>query len=162
MNKFVTTLLAGSLAFTGINLAQADEATGGPGHHHAMACQHGRADHERGDRLERMKQQLNLSDAQEKQIGELFAKSSTDSQALRQSMHETRQQLRTLMQSDNPEEAKIRMLAEAQGRTQADLIMLRSKTHAAIKQVLTPEQRQKMQARFRMHQHHAVDTDSQS
>lgn len=162
MNKLVTTLLAGSLAFTGINLAQADEATGGPGHQHAMACQHGRADYERGDRLERMQRHLNLSEAQVKQIGDIFAKASADSQPLRQTMRETRQQLRTLMQADNPEEAKIRTLAESQGRVQADLIVLRSKTHAAINQVLTPEQRQKMQAGFRRHQHHDVDTDSQS
>jgi Spy/CpxP family protein refolding chaperone len=42
------------------------------------------------------------------------------------------------------------------------MIVLHGKTHAAINQVLTPEQRQKMQAHFRSHLHRDDGDDSQS
>ena len=162
MKKLGTIILLGSLAVAGMSMAQADEDFRGHVRQHGMACHHERGDSAWGDRVERMQAYLNLSESQMKQIGEIVAKSSTDSQALRKSQQVNRQQLWALLQTDNPDEAKIHTLAQDQGRIRTDMIVLHSKLRVAINHVLTPEQRQKLQTRSGARPHHDDSPDTQS
>lgn len=162
MNKYVSAILVGSLVLPGFALAENEQVTQGYTHHHEKGCQHERGMRDGSERLQRMQEHLGLNEQQVKQIGDIIATSKSERQALRKASKDVRQKLQAVLQSEQPDQAQIRKLADEQGRIKADMIVLHSKQRTAINQVLTPEQRQKMQSHFKQRGNHGDDAASAS
>jgi periplasmic protein CpxP/Spy len=101
---------------------------------------------------------LDLTDAQQAQVKQIFASEKPTMMPLVQQMHQTRQQLRQLEQSNTFDEAKVRALASQQSQTMAELTVEKAKVANQIFNLLTPEQKAKAQkflerreARFQEH-----------
>ena len=95
------------------------------------------------NRLERMDAILDLSDNQEKQIKVLFSNKWQDRQAMREEMHEGRDQRRAAMRSGNLDEAAIRSNLAKRAEFKADRIIERAQVKKELYAILTPEQQEK-------------------
>jgi len=87
---------------------------------------------------------LTLTDAQQDRIFEI--QHAQEPQLRQQSLAwlKAHQELRLLAQAERFDEARAAALAESFGRAQAAIALLNARSEAAIWQVLTPEQRQKV------------------
>jgi periplasmic protein CpxP/Spy len=101
---------------------------------------------------------LDLTDAQQAQVKQIFASEKPTMMPLVQQMHQTRQQLRQLEQSSTFDEGKVRALASQQAQTMTELTVEKAKVANQIFNLLTPEQKAKAQkfmerreARFQKH-----------
>lgn len=141
MKKFVTAIVITGLTLGGATLATADSDYHGKGEHHGKYCEKGK---KHGDRIERMRAELGLSESQVKQMQEIKDKFKPQKQALREKMRDNRKQLRTLMHADSMNEAAINKAATVQAELVKEKILLRSKMKAEMNKVLTAEQREKM------------------
>ena len=88
---------------------------------------------------------LDLTDAQQAQIKAIMTKEHPVMAPMLQQLAETHTQLRQLEESGSFDEAKARSLAAQQSQTLIDLIVEKSKMKAEMVQVLTPEQKAKLQ-----------------
>ena len=101
---------------------------------------------------------LDLTDAQQAQVKQIFASEKPTMMPLVQQLHQTRQQLRQLEQSSTFDEAKVRALASQQAQTMTELTVEKAKVANQIFNLLTPDQKTKAQkfmerreARFQKH-----------
>jgi periplasmic protein CpxP/Spy len=101
---------------------------------------------------------LDLTDAQQAQVKQLFAAEKSTVLPLVQQLHQTRQQLRQLEQSSTFDESKVRAIAGQQAQTMTELTVEKSKVANQIFNLLTPDQKAKAQkfmerreARFQKH-----------
>ena len=101
---------------------------------------------------------LDLTDAQQAQVKQIFAAEKPAILPLVQQLHQTRQQLRQLEQSSTFDEAKVRSLASQQAQTMTELTVEKAKVANQIFNLLTPDQKAKAQkfmerreARFQKH-----------
>ncbi len=101
---------------------------------------------------------LDLTEAQQAQVKQIFANEKPTITPLIQQLHQSRQQMRQLEQSSTFDEAKVRALASQQAQTMADLMVEKAKVANQVFNILTPDQKAKAQkfmerreARFQRH-----------
>lgn len=89
---------------------------------------------------------LRLTDAQQKQIHAIVEEERAVSAPLVQKMRDGRQRLRDLGKDGKFDEEQVRAAAREQADVMVEMIVARERMHARIYEVLTPEQRAKMDA----------------
>ncbi len=99
---------------------------------------------EPGERLLRMADQLGLSDAQRSQIQSIFAEAKTANEPLWQEMEAAREQMQTLM-SSGASEAQLQAQHSQMQALHQQMSDRHFATMMAVREVLTPEQRAKLQ-----------------
>jgi protein CpxP len=87
---------------------------------------------------------LDLTDAQKAQVKDIMAKEKPALQPLLQQMAQGHHDLRQLEMSGTFDEAKVRALASQQAQTMTELMVQKSRIQSEMFQVLTPEQKTKM------------------
>ena len=95
-------------------------------------------------RLARMAARLNLTEQQQQVIGELQQKTRLANLEVRKQIERTRHELQGEMLKDKPAERTVVQLTEKLGELQATLKVNRAKLQLAIREQLTPEQRDQM------------------
>lgn len=99
----------------------------------------------RGDRMGRLQQRLNISDEQSTRLREIRESRQPEAVRLRTDARAARQDLRRLLQSETLDrkavDAKVKEIADFH----ATALRARIDTMLAMREVLTPEQRQKWQ-----------------
>ncbi len=106
---------------------------------------------------------LDLTDAQQSQIKDILAKERPTVQPLFEQLRQSHHELRQIAESGAFDEAKTRSLAAQQSQTLTELIVQKTRIESELFQVLTPEQKTKMQQfmnrheqRFMKHMHEGV------
>ena len=150
MNKITTTLLISSLALGGFTIANADddyyEKRGHSYEKHERSGKHCDKHGKRSDsRIDRMIERLDLNDEQTKQVRLIRDNYRPEMDSLSDKMKGNREQLRELMQEDTIDQDQVKQLAQVIGDLKTDKIILRSDMRAEFNQVLTKEQREKME-----------------
>ena len=134
-------LLASSCAL-GLAPIAANEAFAQPAPGMGEGRMHGGM-HRGGDPMMRMRE-LNLSEAQRDQIFKIHHDSVPAMREQMKQVEKARNDLRQLAMADKFDEAKARQAADAQAKAMANMAVMRAQTMNKVRQVLTPEQRQKM------------------
>lgn len=101
--------------------------------------------------VERIANELGLSDEQKAQAKQILEDSKNRIQPLMEKMKESRQQSKDLGKDGNFDEAKVSELAANQAETMRQLFIEKEKTKAQLFAIMTPEQREKagqMQDKF--------------
>ena len=86
---------------------------------------------------------LDLTDAQQAQVKQIFENEKPNITSLMQQLKQAHQQMRQLEESGAFDEAKVRTLASQQSQTLTELIVEKAKIKSQIFNVLTPEQKAK-------------------
>ncbi|MEM9541842.1 MAG: Spy/CpxP family protein refolding chaperone [Cyanobacteria bacterium P01_E01_bin.42] len=94
----------------------------------------------RGRGMQRMLEQLNLSDAQQQQIQAIREQAKANSEGLREEMKSAREQMRSLM-SGNASESELRQQYQTIENLRDRASDRRFETMLQIREVLTPAQR---------------------
>src|SRR5207245_11398265 len=109
---------------------------------------------------------LDLTDAQQSQIKDILAKERPTIQPLTDQLRQSHHELRQIAESGNFDEAKVRSLAAQQSQTLTELIVQKTRIESDLFQLLTPEQKTKMQEfmnrheqRFMKHMHEGMSGD---
>jgi periplasmic protein CpxP/Spy len=123
-------LLASSLAFGLAPLASAQPMQDGMGR--------GKGGHSMQLRA------LGLSEAQQDQVFKIFHESRPAVYEQIKQLRRARQELGKLVTAERFDSARARQLADAQGKAMAELALIRIQTMRRVREVLTPEQREKM------------------
>lgn len=97
-----------------------------------------------GFRLERLAARLDLSDEQQEAIEALHEANRGKAVSLRKEMMRLRNQMQGEMLKDDPSEKTILSLNEKMGEIRTELKANRLKTRLAVREQLTPEQRDQM------------------
>jgi len=105
--------------------------------------------------MQRLAQQLNLTDEQQQKIRAIHEQDRDDFRKIGQQMRDNRKALYRLDTSDAGYEARVKKLARGQGELVERMIVLHSRERAEVRALLTPEQREtaqklKQQRRDRM------------
>lgn len=95
---------------------------------------------------------LDLTDAQQAQVKAIMAKEKPTIQPLMLQMAQGHAQLREQVMSGNFDEAKVRDLASQQSQAMTELIVQYARTGSEMVQVLTPEQKTKLDALINEHE----------
>lgn len=131
IRKHVTNFLfASSLALGLTPLAAAQPMSDGPGRGGGHPMMHLRA--------------LGLSEAQHDQVFKIF---HDQAPAMHEQMKQVRrsgEELRKLAAAERFDEPRARQLADAQAKAFAALAVMRAQTMSRVREILTPEQRAKM------------------
>ena len=127
-------LLASSCAL-GLAPMAANEAFAQQGMRHGM--------HHGGGRMGQM-EALGLTEAQKDQLFKIRHDSVPPMREQMKQVHKARLELRQLAMADKFDEAKARQLADQQAKAMANMAVMRAQTANRMRQVLTPEQRQKL------------------
>jgi periplasmic protein CpxP/Spy len=98
---------------------------------------------------------LNLSEAQRDQVFKIFHDQAPAAHEQMKQVQAARQQLTQLAAADRFDEARARQAADAQAKALSNLAVLRAQTMHRVREVLTPEQRQKLDQRRDEHRHPA-------
>jgi len=95
----------------------------------------------------RMAEELNLSDEQRDKIGKIIDDTRPKLRKNGFAMMDNRKEIHALMQDGNVDDKKLRSLTRKQGDLTAEQMYLQLKMQSDIHNVLTDEQREKMQQR---------------
>jgi periplasmic protein CpxP/Spy len=136
MKKYIFAILSLVVAVVGVGFVFAQQNGDGGGR---GAFGHARP----GFALEKIADELNLSNEQRAQIKKILEGEKTTIQSLIKTARQTREQLKDLGTNGAYNEARVEELAARQAETTRQLIVEKEKTKAAIFAVLTPEQRTK-------------------
>jgi protein CpxP len=112
-------------------------------HHGKMEGRHGDMQHGFHQKLK----ELNLTSEQQAQVKDILEKQKPQREAHWKAMRESRQALREATRSDAYDSAKVREIATKQAALHADMTVLRAETRHRIYGLLTPEQKQKWDAK---------------
>ena len=97
----------------------------------------------RGDAMMHMRE-LNLTEQQRDQIFKIHHDSVPPMREQMKQVQKARDDLRQVAMADKFDEARARQAADAQAKAMANMAVMRAQTMNRVRQVLTPEQRQKM------------------
>jgi Spy/CpxP family protein refolding chaperone len=97
----------------------------------------------RGDAMMHMRE-LNLTEQQRDQIFKIHHDSVPPMREQMKQVQKARDDLRQVAMADKFDEAKARQAADTQAKAMANMAVMRAQTMNRVRQVLTPEQRQKM------------------
>lgn len=117
-----------------------------------VAQSQGKQGHQ-GRMLQRMTEQLNLTETQQAQIKTILQTEKTKIQPLRQQLRQNRL-AQTSAVTGTFDETQVRLFATKQAQIIADLTVERERTKSQIYAVLTPDQRQKALALMQEHEQH--------
>jgi len=126
-------LLASSAALGAASSASAQDMPGHFGRHGGGPMMHLRG--------------LNLSEAQRDQVFKIFHEQAPTFHEQMKQVQAARQQLSQIAAADRFDEASARQAADAQAKALSNLAVLRAQTMHRVREVLTPEQRQKLDQR---------------
>lgn len=129
-------LVASSAALGLAPAASAQERPMGMGHHGGPMM------HLRG---------LDLSEAQRDQVFRIFHEQAPAVHEQMKQVHSARQELMKLAAADRFDEARARQAADVQAKALSALALLRAQTMHRVREVLTPEQRQRLDERMERH-----------
>lgn len=104
-------------------------------------------------KLERMAEELELTDEQQEQIKQVYRQSRPRFLKLRDAMEDNRKALRKLDPEDARYRQQVARLAREQGVLVEKMIKARSHVRAKIHAILTPEQREKARDLRKRHRH---------
>jgi len=139
--RHVTKFLLASSCALGLAPLAANEALAQPmGEGMGM---HGGGMHHRGGPMEHMRA-LNLTEQQRDQIFKIHHDSVPAMREQMKQVQKARTDLRQVAMADKFDEAKARQAADAQAKAMSNMAVMRAQTMNRVRQVLTPEQRQKM------------------
>jgi Spy/CpxP family protein refolding chaperone len=93
-------------------------------------------------RLERISQSLNLTSTQNAKAQAIFQNARKSSEPIRMEMRQNHEKLAAASKAAN--ETEIQKLSHEQGRLVGELVAIRSEAHSKFYQMLTPEQRLKV------------------
>ncbi len=96
-----------------------------------------------GDAMAHMRA-LNLTEQQRDQIFKIHHDSVPAMREQMKQVQKARDDLRQIAMADKFDEAKARQAGDAQAKAMANMAVMRAQTMNRVRQVLTPEQRQKM------------------
>jgi Spy/CpxP family protein refolding chaperone len=100
---------------------------------------------------------LDLTDAQQAQVKDIFAKEKPIIQPLMDQLKQGHHDLMQLETSGTFDEAKVRALAAQHTQTMTDLIVEKARVHSQIFQLLTPEQKAKATKLMQRHEQHMMN-----
>lgn len=109
-------------------------------------------DGQRETRFEHIKDRLDLTEQQAKDIKEIIASSKQKTEVLREEKRSTREAIREISRAETLDESRLRELVRKQADQRIDMIVAKHATRSRISQVLTPEQQEKHEA-FRKQKH---------
>lgn len=98
-----------------------------------------------------MFRQLNLTDAQKQQIKTLREKQRTDSESYHDQLEGIREQMHPLVDAATFDEAAVRALLAKEAQLETELKLIRIRTDNAVFNVLTAEQKAKLDELRRNH-----------
>lgn len=110
----------------------------------AWSGSHGGMERDPGRMLAHMADRLDLSDAQQEQAEQIISGAVEQGQQYREEMSSLREQLRAMQGNFDPDTA--RSLSQQIGTLTGEVVYLMASTHARIYDMLTPEQREQMEA----------------
>lgn len=142
-STFTRLLVVGGLAVTLPLAAQARPFGGdhfGPGVHAEKGMRGGHGMH-------RMLRGLDLSEAQRDQIFQLLHAQAPAMREKGKELRESRRELQEAAMSEQYDEARVRSLSDNAARAMAEMMEMRARTQNQIYQLLTPEQRTKLEER---------------
>jgi protein CpxP len=87
---------------------------------------------------------LDLTDAQQAQAKEIMAKEEPALKPYRDQLKQAHEQLWQIVQSGNFDEARVRALASQNSQATTELLVLETRMHSDLYQILTPDQKAKM------------------
>lgn len=99
--------------------------------------------HRRGGEMMMHMRALNLSEAQQDQIFKIHHDSMPAMREQMKQVRKARLELQQLAMADKFDDAKARQLADQQAKAMASLAVMHAQTANRVRQLLTPEQRQK-------------------
>ena len=135
-------LLASSAALGIASTASAqDMPAGHMGHHGGGPMMHLRG--------------LNLSEAQRDQVFKIFHEQAPAFHEQMKQVQTARDELTKLAAAERFDETRARQAADAQAKALSNLAVLRAQSMHRVREVLTPEQRQKLDVRRDEHRHPA-------
>jgi len=126
-------IVASSTALGVVPAASAQEPRIGMGHHGGPMMQL------RG---------LDLSDAQRDQVFKIFHEQAPAAHEQMKQVHSARQELMKLAAADRFDEARARQVADLQAKALSALALARAQTMHRVREILTPEQRQRLDERM--------------
>ena len=126
-------IVASSTALGVVPAASAQEPRMGMGHHGGPMMQL------RG---------LDLSDAQRDQVFKIFHEQAPAAHEQMKQVHSARQELMKLAAADRFDEARARQAADLQAKALSALALARAQTMHRVREILTPEQRQRLDERM--------------
>lgn len=100
--------------------------------------------HHRGGEEMMMMRGLNLTEQQRDQIFKIHHDSVPAMREQMKQVTKARSELRQIAMADKFDEAKARQAADAQAKALSNMAVMRAQTMSRVRQVLTAEQRQKM------------------
>jgi len=87
---------------------------------------------------------LGLSEAQQDQVFKLFHEQAPAMHEQMKQVRRSREELRKLSMAERFDEGRARQLADAQAKALATLAVMRAQTMSRVREILTPEQRARM------------------
>ena len=146
--KLYRKTIAAALCAGGLGLAMgayaqpAPDGTHGPQH----AAMHGGGHHGGGadGEMRRVLRALNLTEAQRDQIFKIHHDQAPAFRDQMKKVRTSREELDKLARADKLDQAAVRRAADSQAKAVSDLAVLRAQTANQVRQVLTPEQRTKL------------------
>lgn len=115
-----------------------------------------------------MTRYLDLTDAQQTQVKQIFAEERPRIQPLLEQLGRTRHQLRQLEESGTFDEAKVRAVASQQAQTMVELTVEKAKIKSQVFNILNPDQKDKAEQfmdrreeRFERHLHQPEQAPAQ-
>ena len=139
--RHVTQFLLASSCALGLAPMAANEAFAQPAPGMGEGRMH-QGMHRSGERMRQM-EMLGLTDAQKDQIFKIRHDAVPPMREQMKQMHKARLELRQLAMADKFDEVKARQLADQQAKAMSNMAVMRAQTANRVRQVLTPEQRQK-------------------
>jgi len=88
---------------------------------------------------------LNLTEAQRDQVFKIFHDQAPAMHEQMKQVHRSREDLRQLALAERFDEGRARQLADTQAKALAALAVMRAQTMARVREILTPEQRQRLE-----------------
>jgi Spy/CpxP family protein refolding chaperone len=88
---------------------------------------------------------LNLTEVQRDQVFKIFHDQSPAMHEQMKQVHRSREELRQLALAERFDEGRARQIADTQAKALAALAVMRAQTTARVREILTPEQRQRLQ-----------------
>lgn len=141
-NKILVALIAAGGIAMAVPLATQARPMGG-----MDGCEHPHAMQGERDGVPRMLKRLDLSDAQKEQIGKLRQQDATALAEKFKVMRDSRAQLRDMRMKGEYDAAKVKTLTEQGAQAMAEMGQLRARQMHEMAQILTPEQRQQVEAK---------------
>ncbi len=100
---------------------------------------------------------LDLTDAQRAQVKDIMTEEKPTIQPMILQMAQGHQQLQELVMTGSFDEAKVRALATQQTQTMTELTVQRARIASELYQVLTPDQKTKLNDMVTQHQQHLMN-----